>query len=110
MVDHSHSIFQANQAWLYERMHYPFVVLPGLRLFWLVNEDESVAEDVFGGLLDLLVCTATGCQQVLQLALLDIWVFLLPVETFVEIMQDLALVLDAFDYLSELAADLSLVG
>lgn len=110
MVDHSHSIFQTNKTRFDQRVHDSFVVLPGFRLFGLVDEDESIAEDVLGGLFDLFVCTATGCQQVLEFTLFEVRVFLLPVEAFVEIMQDLALVLDAFDYLLELVADLGLIG
>lgn len=91
-------------------MHNSFVVLPVFWLFRLVDEDEPIAVDVLSGLLDLLVCAATGCQQVLQFTLFEVWVFLLPVEAFVEVMQDLALVLDAFDYLLELVADLGLMG
>ena len=60
MVDHGCSVFQADQAGLDQRMHNSFVVLPRFGLFGLVGEDESIAEDVLGCFLDLLVGTATG--------------------------------------------------
>lgn len=110
MINHCFSFFQADQAGFDQRMQYSFAVLSCFRLFGFVDESESIAEDVLRVLLNLDVCAAAGCKQVLQFALLEVRVFLLPVESLVEVMEDLAFILDAFDYLLELVGDLVFVG